>query len=771
MNDHPRATTRRSLDHELALVVAGIVLVASAAIAAVGAFVGSRLARQQFERNARSLAYHITAGLRVAVTAGSIDFIHELAESTMADSSVLGVAAFDRSGRLLARHGVDSAWRTVPPAVLSDGATVVERGPNGFDVAVPVLGGAQSRAKTDPTELFFPSDRSVRPTRIEGAVVLHLSTASLDEIEREILLLSAPIAVVLALLLAGLAASASRTLTRPLRELARRVGRFPVSLAELASSSDDRPELASLKTALLQGLEDSQRHLRALEDSERRARAVFDQSPDPMALVDASGVLVDQNPALRRLTAAMPAPHRLESVFQLEREADWRAGGGEGPPRTAAATLALPNGERRIGVLSLLELTRLGESLTLARFEDRTERLREEARRRNLEEQLAHGEKLNALGVMAAGIAHDFNNQLNVMLGNLRIVQEELPADHGLRPLLADVEAASRHCVELTKGLRHYTRVEPMIISPFGMNDLIAEMLRMLKRSLPPRVEVRTVCRPGVLSVLGDPARIHQVLLNLCLNAVDAMPSGGVLTIECEERPIVRAVVDESTALTAPDTLAGPVVRVTVTDTGTGMDADTLSRAFDPFFTTKPVGKGTGLGLSTAVGVVRAHGGRIHATTQPGVGSQFTIELPAAETRQELERSDPSYLVGGSETVLLAEDDERLRHITQTILARLGYRVFTACDGHEALSLFRDRYAEIDLLILDLVMPGLGGDELVDWLRIHGHTHPVLFVSGYPRERAARGADETGTAFLAKPYSAAELATLVRSTLASTQSW
>jgi two-component system, cell cycle sensor histidine kinase and response regulator CckA len=389
-------------------------------------------------------------------------------------------------------------------------------------------------------------------------------------------------------------------------------------------------------------------------------------------------------------------------------------------------------------------------------------RARAEEALRQSEEQLRQAQKMEAVGRLAGGVAHDFNNVLSVILGYGELILQDLkPAD----PLRADIEeickAASR-AAGLTRQLLTFSRqqvIEPKVID---LHDVLMSMDSMLQRILGEDVELVSVAPKSSGRVKVDPSHIEQVILNLVVNARDAMPTGGKLTIET-----VNVVLDESYALSHLPAKAGPYVMMAVSDTGTGIDRATQTHIFEPFFTTKEKGKGTGLGLSTVFGIVQQSGGNIWVYSEPGKGTTFKVYLPRVDAEVDVTRPQvtPQTLYG-TETVLLVEDEEQVRTIVLSILRRQGYRVIPAQHAGEALLLCEQHPGPIDLLLTDVVMPQMSGPQLAKRLASTRPEMKVLYMSGYTDDSIVRhGVLETGVAFLQKPVTPASLAKRVREVL------
>jgi CheY-like chemotaxis protein len=354
---------------------------------------------------------------------------------------------------------------------------------------------------------------------------------------------------------------------------------------------------------------------------------------------------------------------------------------------------------------------------------------------------------MEATGRLAGGIAHDFNNLLTVIMSYCELGRVTVDPNHPSYEALEQINAAAQRAAALTRQLLIFARkevVEPKVID---LNQLVESVAKLLHRVVGEDVIVSIDLAPGPTPVNVDPVQCEQLLMNLAVNARDAMPGGGSLQIRTS--------------------LSGDGVRVSVSDTGSGMPSAVRERAFEPFFTTKDVGKGTGLGLSTCLAIVRGAGGTIDITSEVGRGTTFCVELPRAQSNAEKEAPRrASVMPRGDETVLLIEDDAVVRQLTARILRRQGYNVLVATQATEALQLAADHNTRIDLFLSDVVMPGESGPSVIERLAQVRPTTKVLFVSGYPGDDISRrGVDEASFRFLAKPYSSEQLAQRVRQVL------
>ena len=387
---------------------------------------------------------------------------------------------------------------------------------------------------------------------------------------------------------------------------------------------------------------------------------------------------------------------------------------------------------------------------------DITERVQAERERELLQGRLAQSQRLESVGQLAGGVAHDFNNLLAVILNYASFVGEELPEGE-LREDVEEIRRAAERGAALTHQLLVFSRrdvVDPKLVD---LNAVVEDLEKLLRRTIGEQIDLRTRLASNV-PVKADPGQIEQVLVNLVVNARDAMPDGGVLTIASAD-----AELDEAYARSHSDVTAGHYVRLSVADTGLGMPEEVRQRALEPFFSTKPKDKGTGLGLATVYGIVTQAGGHLQLDSEPGRGTVVSAYLPAAPGS---ERAVPAQVKGGGETILVVEDEDGVRDVAHRILSRDGYSVLAARDGADALAVVEGHEAQIDLLLTDVVMPEMSGAQLADRMARAQPELKVLYSSGYTSDaRVLDGVLEGDVPFLQKPFSAEQLRHKVRETL------
>jgi PAS domain S-box-containing protein len=514
---------------------------------------------------------------------------------------------------------------------------------------------------------------------------------------------------------------------------------------------------------------------RALRESEARFRTLVENAPEAIVVYEVGAQrFVDVNEKavqlfglsreelLRTGPVALSPPDQPDgrSSGPLAAEYIRRAVGGETPVFEWVHRSA--TGREVVCEVRLVRLPASGRTLIRGSLTDITERKRAEDARRVLESQLAQAQKMEAVGRLAGGVAHDFNNLLTVINGYGELLRASA-RDGPNRTMLAGIVDACERAQALTRQLLTFSRqqvVEPRVID---LNAVVADTGRMLERLIGEDVRLETVLHPHPTRVLADPGQIGQVLMNLAVNARDAMPRGGVLTVETG-----AAEIDETFVQVRPEARTGRFALLAVSDTGGGMAPEVLNRIFEPFFTTKGPGKGTGLGLATVRTIADQCKGFLSVYSEPGRGSTFKLYLPALSEVVLADEPDPFARAAphGTETILLVEDEDAVRALTRRILEQFGYTVVEAPGGADALR-FTERYSgPLDLLVTDVVLPGLNGRELAERLERMRPGLRVLYLSGYTDDAVvAHGVLHAEVAFLQKPFTMEALARKVRHTL------
>ena len=516
-------------------------------------------------------------------------------------------------------------------------------------------------------------------------------------------------------------------------------------------------------------ISDRYRGEQALRQSEERFRTLFESAGDALLILDADGRLLDANrTACERLgytrdeLASMTADQIDTPEFATRFRERMTSLAERGSLSFESAHLARDGTVIPTEVIATtIELGGKTAILEIAR--DLTERRRAEAERIALEQQLRQAQKMEEIGRLAGGIAHDFNNLLTSIRGMASLALAELPPGEGPHEDLEQIEQDADRATRLTRQLLAFARRTVLQPEVVDLSAVVRRLEPMLRRLIREDVKLVTIAPDSIGGVMADPAQMDQIILNLAVNASEAMPDGGTLTIE-----IADGTTSDATQAPAEGAPAGPLVTLSVTDTGVGMDDETLGHLFEPYFTTKGPGKGTGLGLATVYGIVRMSGGTVAARSQPGRGSTFTVYLPAVEATIDAEPDPPpTTAIRGARpgTILLVEDDDGVRRFASRVLETAGYRVLTAEDGPAALETARDTV--VQLLLTDMRMPGMSGREVATRLAAIQPGIRVLYMSGHTDMGIVRdGILEAGIDFLAKPFKSEELISAVDTVLA-----
>ncbi len=513
-----------------------------------------------------------------------------------------------------------------------------------------------------------------------------------------------------------------------------------------------------------------------LRRSQELHRLVVENATDLISLLDPEGRLLYASPSHERILGYAPEELKGHSWAEFIHPDDLRvaqsalADAARGSTGASAAAHVRHRDGHWIaieGVASAIYGPQGELEMLLASSRDVSERLRAEAERARLEHELHQAQKMEAVGELSGGVAHDFNNMLAAINGFAELLlRPTSELGESERRQIEQIKSAGERAASLTQQLLAFSRrqvLQPRVVS---LNDVASETEAMLRRLIGEDIEFVTRLEPDLPPVYADPNQLGQVLVNLAVNARDAMPGGGQLTIATAS--VELGEPQPTPQVTVPP---GSYVMLSVSDTGVGMDAETSARLFEPFFTTKEEGKGTGLGLSTVYGIVKQSGGFVWAESEPGRGATFKVLLPQTDvSASPVAAPEPGFspAVSGSGTVLLVEDEEIARNVIEEMLVSAGCRVIVARDGEEALTLALDHADEIDLVMTDVVMPKMGGTELAEALGERFPALPVLYTSGYVVDGLIRHGVLAGASFIQKPFSLDALQQKLREVIAQT---
>jgi len=517
---------------------------------------------------------------------------------------------------------------------------------------------------------------------------------------------------------------------------------------------------------------DRKRAEEALRESEEKLRAISESALDAVILIDDQGKVAYWNPAAERIFGytgeeilgknvhEVLAPERFHGRFERGFRTFSKTGEGDAVGRIVELVARRRDGAEIPVELAVSPISMKGKYWASAIVRDITERKR-------LEERLNHAMKMEAIGRLAGGVAHDFNNNLVPIMGISHMLLEEFDPKHPFYEDIEEIREAGRRCAELTRQLLAFGRRQVLKVSMLDLNEVIRNMEKMLGRVIGENIYLETRLAPDLAGVKADKGQMEQVIVNMAVNARDAMPRGGKLTIATRNVRLDEDYTNSRVAVTP-----GRYVMLAVSDTGTGMDEETMARIFEPFFTTKEKGKGTGLGMATAYGVVKQLGGDIRCYSEPGKGTTFEIYMPEVGEKVEEEPQEAeeaaSEPLRGCETILLVEDAPAVRKLTGRMLSEKGYKVLEAGSGEEAIELAERHPERIHLVITDVIMPGISGGELADKLTEKHPEIKVIYISGYMGDAIVHhGVLERGINFIQKPFTPDSLLGKVRRVLDS----
>jgi len=513
---------------------------------------------------------------------------------------------------------------------------------------------------------------------------------------------------------------------------------------------------------------------RALEESHDRYRASVEAALDAIVTIDQNGRIVEFNPAAEQMfgrtraeTLGSPLaqsliPERMRDAYRRSFRRYLDSGEKSIMGRKLELKALHSNGSEFPVELTVQPLSVLGQPHFSAYLRDLTEHYAAVQELRDTEQQLAQAKRLEAIGRLAGGVSHDFNNLLLAINGHTELLLARGDLDGEARECLEQIDHAGQQAASVTQQLMAFSRSGHLSPTLTDANTRILDLVAMLERLLPESIDIRTDLEPNIWPIQIDPTRLEQALLNLVLNAGDAMADGGELSLTTR-----NIILDDEDSVRIGELRPGPHIEIQVSDTGKGMDENTASRAFEPFFTTKTTGEGTGLGLATTYGSVRQSGGAILLNSEEGRGTTFTLLLPRSrDPDRPAKVAATAHTRGQGETILVVEDQPALRKLMRRSLEERGYNVLLATDGIDAIEQARGRAGSIDLVITDVVMPRLGGEATVEQLRREQPDLKVIFISGY----AGESMDETGvqrdrTLFLQKPFRLKVLCKRVRTVL------
>jgi PAS domain S-box-containing protein len=733
-----------------------VVMVTSAAALLVASVVFTLYDRSTFLRaktqDLSAAAKMVGSNSTAALSFGDVNSAREILAALRVKTNVIRACIYNKDGRVFATYARDAAIKDFfPPPVQGQATAIVQ---NNMVLFQPII----LNSKFIGT-IFIEADLTDLRARLTRFL----------EIDFLVLLSSLAVAFLLSSRL-------QRVISGPIRELADTA--LSVSLREnysIRATKRGDDEIGLLFDQFNSMLDHIQQRDTALQEAhgeleikvaERTSylTALIENSPLAIMVLDSEQKVQLCNPAFERLFQSMPRENIGKPVAALfPNEKTLPEASATSGTTSDDTPVSLPIRRKRkdgsfVDVeLYLVPLTVQGRVLgSLGIYQDVTGQ-------RMLERQLRMAQKMEAVGRLSGGIAHDFNNLLGVIIGYIQVIKRTLVPGQPSYEYAEEIEKAGQRAVSLTRQLLAFSRqqvLEPVILN---LNTLVSEMEKMLPRLIGEDIQLNLILDPVIGQVKADPGQIEQVVMNLAVNARDAMPEGGRLTIQT-----ANADLDAAFAREHPGSVPGPYVVLAVTDTGTGIDPETQAQIFEPFFTTKGRDKGTGLGLATVYGVVKQSSGYITVESEKGKGALFTVYLPRSEqpVATKCDSIQAPLTVSGSETILLVEDAEPLRKLAHMFLRNNGYQVLTAADGAEAQQVAARNPGPVHLLLTDVVMPGINGRVLAERLAPRYPTMKVLYMSGYTDSFiAGHGVLEQGVHLLHKPFTEEALMRKIRELL------
>jgi PAS domain S-box-containing protein len=579
-------------------------------------------------------------------------------------------------------------------------------------------------------------------------------------------------AIILFFLTSSAAVIIARSISRPilkLSDLAEKVGKGDLQQRAAVTSDDEIGQLGRTFNSMIEKRKQIEDELR---ESRERFRSVSQSANDAIIVSDHQGTIILWNRGAQEIfgytedeAIGKPLIILLPGRYKQAHEEGIARYIVSGEPHIIGKTVEL-HGIKKNGCEFPIELSlgiwRTGkDTYCSAIIRDITERMK-------LEEQLRHAQKMEAIGTLVGGIAHDFNNILNVIIGYGGLIELRMKKDDPFIHHLKEMLAGGRKAVQLTKGLIAFSRKQVMEMRPVNINDIIIGFKKMTERIIGEDIELRIITSEEDLIIKADTGQIEQVLMNLSVNARDAMPNGGVLTLEAEIVRMDDEFIDKH-GFGEP----GEYAFISVTDTGKGIEENIMGRIFEPYFTTKGIAEGTGLGLSIVYGIIKQHNGFIDCISEPGKGTAFNIYLPVIpdsvlqkEYLSDQESEIQNLRSKKGETILLAEDDSAVRGLIKQVLENFGYKIIEAVGGEDAVNKFNENKDSVQLILFDLIMPGKNGKEAYEEIKGMKHDIKAVFISGYtPELIRSKGLSENGLEFIPKPFTTNALLIKVREIL------
>ena len=755
------------------LLVALLIVGNMAAAASYFLITQNQALKDALNQQARSLSESLAEGVRLGVVLEDGQFVRQVASGMLVLPNVLYIDVYLADGSILQNLGEQRHELSLN----EQDQQIAEK--QGFMVGDELRDESKEGYRNYIIPVYYAADSN----QVSGYVRLGLSTMGITRKWKSTLTTTILATLILVVIGVALIYLPIRRIIRPIEQLshgALRIGQGELDFKIAVDRDDEIGQLSDNFNAMASSLRQQKQEVLSktfeLEKSERKFRELFENIAQPLYINALDGRLIDCNPAMAELFGYTNREEMIRSV---------KSGGiiyAEPELREQVIRELLAKGEikdqevefkRKDGstiktlVTSRVRMDDEGEAVG---FEGM---IHDVSEMRQLEEQLFHAQKMESIGTLAGGIAHDFNNLLTAIISSAEMARYKIDDRQSVEKYINNISSASSRAAELTKSLLGFARKGKMRIEDVDTAALIGEVNMLLSETIDRSVRISTDIPAYLWPVRGNPSQLHQVIVNLCVNARDAILENGGHSLNIS---LCNSVIDEDFVATHPGAIAGEYVRIDVSDDGGGIPDDVRERVFDPFFTTKAIGKGTGLGLASVYGIIKSHDGYIDLETEVGKGTTFHVYLPAIVDERLADSLGLSNIVPDAvvnqasspseTTILFVDDEEILRLIAKEYLADCGYQVLLAENGVEAVKHMQHHHMQIDLVVADLIMPEMGGEEVLEFTKKNYPDIPVIIASGYSelvlqKKISAQNYD----GYLEKPYELEHFGSLVKSML------
>ena len=759
------------------LLVALLIMAIMAAAASYFLITQNQALKAALSQQARSLSESLAEGVRLGVVLEDGEFVQQVASGMLGLPNILYIDIYLADGTLLQNLGEKKHDLKLSDVMRDEAIS------SGFSIGKREV----NRRNSGFLDYMVPVRFEGEASRVAGFVRLGLSTTEITKKWQETLVTTIWATLLLMMIGCGLIYLPMRRIIKPIKLLsegALKIGQGDLDFRISVDYKDEIGRLASnfndMASSLRKQNREIQKKTHELESSERKFRELFENIAQPLYINALDGQLIDCNQAMVDLFGFADRAEMIQEVR------DGTLIYADPDERNKVIRELLAKGEikeREIEfkhkdgtILKTLVTSRV-------RFDDEDEAIgfegiiQDVTQMRSLEEQLFHVQKMESIGTLAGGIAHDFNNLLAAILSSAEMARMKIEDRKSVERYITTITTASLRAAELTKGLLGFARKGKTRVEDIDAGELVAEVESLLRETIDRSVRIYTDVSPSLWPIRGNPTQVHQVLVNLCVNARDAILDAGGHELKISLR---NEVIDQAFVKPHPSSLRGSYVLIDVADDGGGIADDVRDQIFDPFFTTKAIGKGTGLGLATVYGIIKNHGGYLYLDSSLGKGTTFHIYLPAAiEEKEEVETTESALHVMTGEfpslseleknrVVLFVDDEKVLRFIVSEFLKTRGYHVLLAEDGKQALEMMANYGDAIDLMVLDLIMPEMSGEEVLKVVKRDYPEVPVIIASGYSAHSLDRKmAFQNYDGYLEKPYDLSHFKTVIEGVLSS----